>query len=81
MNGLTATHNSFWSPPGVNVSTPPITLPVEFTYGPVSQYQTSTGISGQGQFPNDGSTVTMSYAGNINDTAEWLYDRFKVFDI
>jgi len=77
MNGLTATHNSFWSPPGVNVSTPPITLPVEFTYGPVSQYQTSTGISGQGQFPNDGSTVTMSYAGNINDTAEWLYDRFK----
>ena len=77
MNELTSTHNSFWSPPGSNVSTLPVTLPVEFTSGPVSQYHTSTGIAGQGQFPTDGATVTMTYVGNINDTAEWKYDRFK----
>lgn len=77
MNELTSTHNSFWSPPGSNVSTLPVTLPVEFTPGPVSQYHTSTGIAGQGQFPTDGATVTMTYVGNINDTAEWKYDRFK----
>lgn len=77
MEGLTATHQTLWSPAGSNVNSFPFGLPVEFLDGPVSQYSTSVGLSGQGQFPTDGSTVTMRFVGNQYDTATWRYDRFK----
>jgi len=77
MEGLTATHQSFWSPAGVNVNSIPVGQYVEFLSGPVSQYSTSIGLAGQGQFPASGSTVTMRFVGNANDTAAWRYDRFK----
>jgi len=77
MAGLTATPASRWVSPGpFSTITPPITIPVTFLQGPVSQWHESVGLAGYGQFPTDGSTIRMRHIGG-GGTAEWEFDRFK----
>jgi hypothetical protein len=78
MEGLTATHSSNWISSGPSpLITPPVINSIEFLDGPLSQYSTSVGLSGQGQFPTDGSTIKMRFVGDESNTAAWRYDRFK----
>ena len=77
MEGKTATHDSKFIYPGpFSLIVPPLTLPVTFLGGPISQWHTSTGLAGDGVFPSDGSTVKMRHIGG-GGTANWEYDRFK----
>ena len=50
---------------------------ITFGNGPVSFYRNTTGIVSQGEFPTDGSTITLTYAPQIGDTASWEADRFQ----
>jgi len=77
MEGGTATHDSNFIYPGpFSLIVPPLTLPVTFLEGPISQWHTSTGLAGDGVFPSDGSTVKMRHIGG-GGTVDWEYDRFK----
>lgn len=58
-------------------SSPVYQQEVTFGEGPVSYYRSTTGIVSQGEFPIEGSTISLRYAPQIGDTASWEADRFQ----
>lgn len=68
-------HDYFWS--DVSKTSPTFTDNIVFGEGPVSFYDTATGVESVGVIPSDGSTVTMRYRKESGDTAAFDSDKFK----
>ena len=58
-------------------SGPNFTDEVVFGDGPVSLYETATGVESVGIIPEDGSVVTMRFIKENGDTADFDSDKFK----
>ena len=75
MSGQTIHHGYRWSDGAFTSPNAPYAF--SFGDGPVSYYDTVTGVEGSGVIPVGGGVVTMSYKKIVGDTADWIADKFK----
>lgn len=75
MNGLTIGHEYSWS--DGSYTSPVVFDQIVFGQGPVSLYESSTGLESFGSIPSEGSVVTLKHIKSIFDTANWGSDKFK----